>query len=305
MSEQVTDASTEGTPDAWPRPADGGDTDDVIVLDGVRKEFGAFVAVERADFAIGRGEFFSLLGPSGCGKTTLLKMIAGFERPTAGRVLLEGVDVSAVPPHERNVNTVFQQYALFPHMSVYDNVAFGLRAKKVPSAEARRRALEMLDVVRLGEFAEPPPGAAVRRPAAACRPGPGARQPAERAAARRTARRPRPQAARGDAARAEADPARGRHHVHLRHPRPGRGAHDERPHRGHEPRPGRADRDAARRSTPRRRASSSPGSSARPTCCPGRWSRSTTGGRSCASTAASLVEVPRRRHAPAPATRSP
>ena len=132
--------------------------DDVIVLDGTRKEFGDFVAVDRADFAIVRGEFFSLLGPSGCGKTTLLKMIAGFERPTAGRVLLEGVDVSNVPPHERNVNTVFQQYALFPHMSVYDNVAFGLRAKKVAAAETRRRAMEMLEIVRLAEFAR-------RRPA--------------------------------------------------------------------------------------------------------------------------------------------
>ena len=134
------------------------DDDDVIVLDGVRKEFGTFVAVDRADFAIRRGEFFSLLGPSGCGKTTLLKMIAGFERPTSGRVMLEGVDVSDVPPHKRNVNTVFQQYALFPHMSVFDNVAFGLRAKKVESAEVRRRAMEMLDVVRLAEFA-------ARRPA--------------------------------------------------------------------------------------------------------------------------------------------
>ena len=132
--------------------------DEVIVLDGVRKEFGDFVAVERADFAIARGEFFSLLGPSGCGKTTLLKMIAGFEQPTSGKVMLEGVDVSNVPPHQRNVNTVFQQYALFPHMSVLDNVAFGLRAKKVPAGEARRRAAEMLQVVRLGEFAR-------RRPA--------------------------------------------------------------------------------------------------------------------------------------------
>jgi spermidine/putrescine transport system ATP-binding protein len=131
--------------------ADG--TDSVIVLDGTRKEFGDFVAVERADFAIARGEFFSLLGPSGCGKTTLLKMIAGFERPTAGRVLLEGVDVSNVPPHQRNVNTVFQQYALFPHMSVFDNVAFGLRAKRVAATETRRRAMEMLDIVRLAEFA--------------------------------------------------------------------------------------------------------------------------------------------------------
>jgi spermidine/putrescine transport system ATP-binding protein len=132
--------------------------DDVIVLDGTRKEFGDFVAVDRADFTIVRGEFFSLLGPSGCGKTTLLKMIAGFEQPTAGRVLLEGTDVSTVPPHERNVNTVFQQYALFPHMSVYDNVAFGLRAKKVAGDETRRRAMEMLEIVRLAEFAR-------RRPA--------------------------------------------------------------------------------------------------------------------------------------------
>ncbi len=136
--------------------ADG--ADEVIVLDGARKEFGDFVAVERADFAIERGEFFSLLGPSGCGKTTLLKMIAGFERPTAGRILLEGTDVSDVPPHQRNVNTVFQQYALFPHMSVFDNVAFGLRAKKVPTSEARQRAMEMLEIVRLAEFAR-------RRPA--------------------------------------------------------------------------------------------------------------------------------------------
>ncbi|MFV0309053.1 MAG: polyamine ABC transporter ATP-binding protein, partial [Desertimonas sp.] len=112
-----------------------------------------FVAVERADFVIGRSEFFSLLGPSGCGKTTLLKMIAGFEQPTAGRVLLEGEDVSTVPPYRRNVNTVFQQYALFPHMSILDNVAFGLRSKRVASAEARRRSMEMLDIVKLAEFA--------------------------------------------------------------------------------------------------------------------------------------------------------
>ena len=126
--------------------------DEVIVLEGVRKEFGDFVAVERADFAIGRGEFFSLLGPSGCGKTTLLKMIAGFEQPTSGKVMLEGVDVSSVPPHQRNVNTVFQQYALFPHMSVLDNVAFGLRAKKVAAGESRRRAMEMLDVDEVTEL---------------------------------------------------------------------------------------------------------------------------------------------------------
>ncbi|MEI2655319.1 MAG: polyamine ABC transporter ATP-binding protein, partial [Microthrixaceae bacterium] len=124
-----------------------------VVLQSVRKEFGSYVAVEHADFAIRAGEFFSLLGPSGCGKTTLLKMIAGFEQPSAGAVLLEGVDVSSVPPHKRNVNTVFQQYALFPHLSIVDNVAFGLRSKKVPATEARTRSMEMLDVVKLTEFA--------------------------------------------------------------------------------------------------------------------------------------------------------
>ncbi|HEU5149720.1 MAG TPA: polyamine ABC transporter ATP-binding protein [Iamia sp.] len=124
-----------------------------VVLRDVRKEFGSYVAVEHADLTIAKGEFFSLLGPSGCGKTTLLKMIAGFEHPTSGAVLLEGEDVSSVPPYKRNVNTVFQQYALFPHMTIVDNVAFGLRSKKVPSAEARKRAMEMLDLVKLAEFA--------------------------------------------------------------------------------------------------------------------------------------------------------
>jgi spermidine/putrescine transport system ATP-binding protein len=132
--------------------------DSVVQLDKVRKQYGSFVAVHEADFAIGRGEFFAMLGPSGCGKTTTLKMIAGFEEPTSGRIVLEGVDVSDVPPHKRNVNTVFQQYALFPHMSVFDNVAFGPRSKKLDESEIKRRVSDMLDVVRLGDFAE-------RRPA--------------------------------------------------------------------------------------------------------------------------------------------
>jgi spermidine/putrescine transport system ATP-binding protein len=109
--------------------------------------------VDDAHFGIERGEFFSMLGPSGCGKTTTLRMIAGFEQPSEGAVLLEGKDVSRVAPYKRNVNTVFQQYALFPHMNVWDNVAFGLRAKKVGKAETKRRVDEMLDVVRLGDFA--------------------------------------------------------------------------------------------------------------------------------------------------------
>jgi spermidine/putrescine transport system ATP-binding protein len=127
--------------------------DPVIQLDNVRKEFGSFVAVHQANFSIERGEFFAMLGPSGCGKTTTLRMIAGFEQPTAGRVLLEGNDVTGVPPYKRNVNTVFQQYALFPHMSVVDNVAFGPRSAGKAASEARQAALDMLEVVRLGHLA--------------------------------------------------------------------------------------------------------------------------------------------------------
>ena len=141
--------------------ADGGTpttgSDDVIVLDNVRKQFGSFVAVQGANLSIARGEFFAMLGPSGCGKTTTLKMIAGFELPTSGRVLLEGADVSRVAPYKRNVNTVFQQYALFPHMTVADNVAFGPRSKRVRRSECDRQVAEMLDVVRLGGYAKRKP----------------------------------------------------------------------------------------------------------------------------------------------------
>jgi spermidine/putrescine transport system ATP-binding protein len=125
----------------------------VIELERVHKRFGSFVAVHDADLAIGRGEFFSLLGPSGCGKTTTLRMIAGFETPTSGAIRLEGLDVSRTPPHRRNVNTVFQHYALFPHMSVADNVAFGLRNRKLDKAEVVRRVGHMLEVVRLSGLA--------------------------------------------------------------------------------------------------------------------------------------------------------
>ena len=110
-----------------------------IALDGVSKSFGGVGAVNDVSIEIGEGEFFSLLGPSGCGKTTTLRMIAGFERPDTGRVLLQGADVTAVSANRRPVNMVFQQYALFPHMSIYDNVAFGLKVKRVPRGEHRER----------------------------------------------------------------------------------------------------------------------------------------------------------------------
>jgi spermidine/putrescine transport system ATP-binding protein len=120
----------------------------------VTKRFEDYVAVADADFSIASGEFFSMLGPSGCGKTTTLRMIAGFETPTEGAIRLEGADVSRVPPHKRNVNTVFQHYALFPHMTVWDNVAYGPRSVKHGKAEVKRRVDELLDVVRLTDFAK-------------------------------------------------------------------------------------------------------------------------------------------------------
>ncbi|MEA2367142.1 MAG: putative spermidine/putrescine transport system ATP-binding protein, partial [Thermoleophilaceae bacterium] len=127
-------------------------------LDGVRKTYGDVVAVDRVDLDIREDEFFTLLGPSGSGKTTCLRMIAGFERPDEGRVELAGRDVTDLPPYERDVNTVFQDYALFPHMSVGENVEYGLRIAKVDTAERRRRVAEALELVRLDGYEKRRPG---------------------------------------------------------------------------------------------------------------------------------------------------
>jgi spermidine/putrescine transport system ATP-binding protein len=130
---------TQGAPDAEP----------TVRLERVSKHFGDLVAVRDLDLDIGRGEFFTMLGPSGCGKTTTLRVVAGFEQPTAGRVLIEGDDVAGLPSYKRPTNTVFQSYALFPHLSVGDNVAFGLRRKKVPKDEVRQRVEAELERVGL------------------------------------------------------------------------------------------------------------------------------------------------------------
>ncbi|HWW25058.1 MAG TPA: ATP-binding cassette domain-containing protein, partial [Caulobacter sp.] len=114
-------------------------------------------AVDDVTLSIHEGEFFSLLGPSGCGKTTLLRMLAGFETPTEGRILIDGQDVSTVPPNKRPVNMVFQSYAVFPHMSVADNVAYGLKVDRVGKAERDRRVEEALDLVQLHGLAERKP----------------------------------------------------------------------------------------------------------------------------------------------------
>jgi spermidine/putrescine transport system ATP-binding protein len=123
-----------------------------VELCGLTKRFEDAVAVDGIDASIEPGEFFSLLGPSGCGKTTTLRMIAGFEQPTAGQIVLDGVDMAAVPPHERNVHTVFQSYALFPHLDVFGNVAFGLRRRRVGKEEVRRRVAEAIELVELSGF---------------------------------------------------------------------------------------------------------------------------------------------------------
>ena len=125
-----------------------------IRLTGLRKSFGTVEAVAGIDLDIADGEFFSMLGPSGSGKTTVLRLVAGFELPTAGTVELAGRDVSRLPPYDRDVNTVFQDYALFPHMTVRQNVEYGLRVRKVPRARRRERAVEALHTVRLDGFGE-------------------------------------------------------------------------------------------------------------------------------------------------------
>lgn len=123
-----------------------------IEFQGVSRYFGDVRAVDAIDLTIDDGEFFTLLGPSGSGKTTSLRMIAGFEQPTAGRISLYGQDVTNLPPYERPVNTVFQDYALFPHMTVGENVGYGLMIRKTPRAEREKRVAEMLDLVHLGNY---------------------------------------------------------------------------------------------------------------------------------------------------------
>ena len=125
-----------------------------IRIEGVSKLFGDFIAVDAVDLDIYRGELFSILGGSGCGKTTLLRIMAGFETPSAGRVSIDGVDMTSVPPYERPVNMMFQSYALFPHMSVRQNIAYGLKKDRVPAAEISKRVDAMLELVQLQDFGD-------------------------------------------------------------------------------------------------------------------------------------------------------
>ena len=125
----------------------------VLELQGLYRRFGTLVAVDHLDLTLYKGEFFTLLGASGCGKTTIMRLIAGFDQPNAGRVMLDGVDVTHLPPQARNVHTMFQQYALFPHLSVWDNIAFGPRAQGKETSDTKRQIGDMLDIVGLAEKA--------------------------------------------------------------------------------------------------------------------------------------------------------
>ena len=205
-----------------------------VELSAVTKRFGEFVAVDDLTLDIYEGEFFSLLGPSGCGKTTTLRMIAGFEEPTEGGISVDGDPMRGVPPYRRPVNTVFQSYAIFPHLNVFDNVAFGLRRSGVKGEELHKRVTEACEMVQLSGFER-------RKPSML-----SGGQQQRVALARALVNHPKvllldePLGALDLKLRKEMQlylkrpAARGRDHLHLRHPRPGRGAHHERQDRGDE-----------------------------------------------------------------------
>jgi putrescine transport system ATP-binding protein len=125
-----------------------------IEIEGLTKRFDDFVAVDHVDLKIYRRELFTILGGSGCGKTTLLRMLAGFEKPSAGRIRIDGVDVTDLPPYQRPVNMMFQSYAVFPHMNVKQNIAYGLRKEKLPRKEIKQRVAQMLELVQLTGLAK-------------------------------------------------------------------------------------------------------------------------------------------------------
>src|SRR5271167_1566269 len=133
------------------------DAQPYVRIEKITKSFGAFKAVDDVPLNIYRGEIFCLLGASGCGKTTLLRMLGGFETPTSGKIFIDGEDMTGVPPYERPVNMMFQSYALFPHMNVEQNVAFGLKQDRLPAPEIQKRVATMLDLVKLGGFAKRKP----------------------------------------------------------------------------------------------------------------------------------------------------
>jgi putrescine transport system ATP-binding protein len=150
-------ATSPRTPQQKFEPWNAPDARPYVRIEKVSKKFGDFVAVDDVTLDIHQKEIFCLLGASGCGKTTLLRMLAGFERPTSGKIYIDGVDMTSIPPYERPVNMMFQSYAVFPHMTVEQNVAFGLKQEGLPKSEIAQRVNDMLNLVRLGQFAKRKP----------------------------------------------------------------------------------------------------------------------------------------------------
>jgi putrescine transport system ATP-binding protein len=146
--------NSENSPSPWRDPQ----AKPFIQIENLRKDFGDFTAVDSVNLDIYKGELFAILGGSGCGKSTLLRMLAGFEDPSAGKILIDDIDMTHLPPYERPVNMMFQSYAVFPHMSVIDNVSYGLRKEGVAKAQARQQAGEMLELVQMQDFATRKPG---------------------------------------------------------------------------------------------------------------------------------------------------
>ncbi len=150
----MTDVAHASSNAPTPKPSPHVKDNAIIRFENITKRFGKVVAVDNVNLEIREGEFFALLGPSGCGKTTLLRMLAGFETPSEGRVLIDGKDIADLPPNKRPVNMVFQSYAVFPHMKVGDNVAYGLKMDGVEGGEIKRRVEEALDLVKLGGYGD-------------------------------------------------------------------------------------------------------------------------------------------------------
>jgi hypothetical protein len=214
-----------------------------IKIDSVVKKFPGVVALDTVSVEIASGEFFTLLGPSGCGKTTLLRTVAGFYRQDAGHISVGEQIIDDIPAYQREAGMVFQNYAVFPHMTVFENVAFGLRNRKVPDAEIRERVLRALKMARLSGYEGRTPDQLSGWAAAAGRPCPGDGDRAASIAARRTPLEPGCEAAGGHARRDSRYPAAARHHRDLRHPRSGGGSGHLRPDRRHERGANSADRD--------------------------------------------------------------
>jgi putrescine transport system ATP-binding protein len=232
----VSAARVEKKIEPWNDP----DATPYVRIERITKKFGDFTAVNDVSLKIYKGEIFCLLGGSGCGKTTLLRVLAGFEEPTSGSVFIDGQDMAGIPPYERPVNMMFQSYALFPHMTVERNVAFGLEQEGIPGEDIRRRVTEMLEIVRLPELRK-------RKPHQLSG---GQRQRV--ALARALVKRPklllrtRQEAARAHAVRAGQHPGAAGRHLRGRDTRPGRSDDARFTHRRDEPRRNRAGRNALR-----------------------------------------------------------